>query len=138
MGIKLHQFEMDKTASRYVFKSGKIAEFIGGFYRTNIDSEIAELKAEIAAGIGSIWTTRGQEVVDSDDIDPVAVYKRKIIAEYEEQKARSLNNGESFSDTSGSGKAASTRVAGVGAAEGAARITAVTPGSIKVAQQANI
>jgi len=129
---------MDKTASKYIFKSGKVAEFIGGFYRTAIESEIKELNDEIAAGIGSIWVTKGQEVVDSDDIDPVAVYKRKIIAEYEAEKARSLNNGNSFSDTSGSGKPTGSNVAGVNAAashSGAAGHAAVVPGSIKVASK---
>lgn len=111
MGIKLHQFFIDKTASRYVFKSGKVAEFHGGAYRTSIESEIKELNAEIAAGIGSIWLVPGQEVIDSDDLDPVAVLKRKIIAEYEAEKARSESNGTSTYDISRS-KIAGTNVAG--------------------------
>ena len=88
MGIKLHQFEMSKDSCRYIFKSGKIAVFEGGMYRTTLESEISELNAEIAAGIGAIWIPEGAAIVDSDELDPVAVFKRKIIAEYEENKAR--------------------------------------------------
>ena len=133
MGTKLHQFYMDRTASRYVFKSGALAIFEGGVFRTSVESEINELKAEIAAGIGSIWQIKGQEVVDSDDIDPIAVMKRKIIAEYEENKARSLNTGVSTSDQTKALPAGTGKV-GVGAAVsnavGAAK--AVSVGSIKI------
>ena len=111
-----------------------IAEFLGGVYRTNVESEIAEFDLEIKNGLKSIWAIQGQEVVDSEDIDPIAVMKRKIIAEYEAEKKRSLDNGTSFSDTSGAGKAAGSNVAGVNAASsnsvGAAK--AVSVGSIKI------
>ena len=137
MGTKLHQFFMSKDSCRYVFKSGKIAVFEGGVYRTTSEVESAELVEQIQAGIGAIWQERGQEVVDSDDIDPVAVFKRKVIAEYEAEKARSLDNGESFSDTSGSGKAVGTsKNSGGNAAastSGAASIVGGVPaGSIKL------
>ena len=124
---------MDKTASRYVFKSGQLAVFIGGVYRTNVETEINELNAEIRAGIGAIWTIPGQEVVDSDDIDPMAVMKRKIIADYEKEKARSLDNGNSVSDQTKAVIAGTGKV-GTGAAVsntvGAAK--AVSVGSIKL------
>ena len=133
MGTKLHEFHMSKDTVRYIFKSGKIAIFHGGVFRTESESEAKELKEEIAAGIGAIWQVKGSEIVDSDDIDPIAVFKRKVIQEYEENKARSLANGESFSDVGGA-KPAGTGTVGVAAAisnsVGAAR--AVTPGSIKV------
>jgi len=140
MGVKLHEYHMDKTACRYIFKSGKVATFVGGIFRTSSELEIKELDAEIEAGIGSIFTMPGSEVVDSDDIDPIAVFKRKIIAEYEAEKARSLNNGESFSDTNtkpvgtnAMGGNAGTSNSGVAtAAVGAAR--AVPAGSIKLSK----
>lgn len=137
MGTKLHQYHMDHTACRYVFKSGKIAIFEGGVYRTAAEGEIKELNEEIAAGIGSIWVTKGSEIVDSDDIDPITVFKRKIIAEYEANKARSLNNGESFSDTSAVRPASSVAMAAVSAdststGAGAAKVTGVATGSIKI------
>lgn len=130
MGTKLHEFHMSKDTMRYVFKSGKVAEFFGGIFRTSNEKEADELKNEIELGIGAIWQERGSEIVDSDDIDPVAVFKRKIIAEYEAEKARSLDNGVSFSDTSAA-KPHGTGSVGVAAAvsnSGAARV--VTPGSI--------
>jgi hypothetical protein len=131
MGTKLHEFHMSADTSRYVFKSGKIAHFHGGVFRTSSESEAAELIAEIENGIGGIWQTKGSEIVDSDDIDPIAVFKRKVIAEYEAEKARSLNNGESFSDTAkakphGSG---AVGVAGAVSNSGAAH---VVPGSIRI------
>lgn len=135
MGIKLHEFHMSADTVRYIFKSGKIAHFHGGVYRTESESEAKELKDEIAAGIGAIWQNKGTEIVDSDDIDPIAVFKRKVIAEYEANKARSLANGESISDVSGM-KPAGTGTVGVTAAVsnsvGGAR--AVTPGSIKLSK----
>jgi hypothetical protein len=128
MGTKLHQFHMDKTASRFVFSNGKVALFEGGIYRTTSDAEADELKREIASGIGAIWQTAGQEIVDSDEIDPVAVFKRKIIAEYEAERARSLDNGASESDTKRA-QAAGSNVLGAVSAPG----VAVIPGSIKAA-----
>lgn len=140
MGIELHQYQADKTISRYIFKSGKIAVFLGGYYRTSIQSEIDELNAEIANGIGAIWVPAEGATINSDDLDPVAVMKRKIIAEYEAEKARSLNNGESFSDTSGSGKPVGSNAAGVNAvasnSSGAASVAKViTPGSINLGKK---
>lgn len=131
MGTKFHEFHMSKDSVRFVFKSGKIAVFDGGIYRTTSEAESKELKEEIISGIGAIWQVAGHEIVDSDDIDPVAVFKRKIIAEYEAEKARSLNNGESFSDTRvakpyGSG---AVGVSGAASNSGAA---GVVPGSISV------
>ena len=139
MGIKLHQFEMSKDSCRYIFKSGKIAVFEGGMYRTTLESEISELNAEIAAGIGAIWIPEGAAIVDSDELDPVAVFKRKIIAEYEENKARSLDNGSSTSDQNtgaligGTANSRSMAPISAGATSsqiGAAR--AVAPGSIRL------
>ena len=115
MGTKLHQFYMDKTAARYIFKTGKVAEFFGGVYRTASEIESDELKKEIAAGLTSIWQVPGQEIVDSEDIDPIAVMKRKIIAEYEAEKARANKNGVSTSDA-GSVKPSGTGTVGVNAA----------------------
>jgi len=119
MGTKLHQFYMDKTAARYIFKDGKIAEFIGGVYRTAIVGEIEQLKKEIEHGVSSIWQVPGQEIVDSDDIDPIAVMKRRIIAEYEAGKKHSENTGESKSDQT-KALPSGTGTVGVGAAVGAA------------------
>jgi len=130
-GKILAQFFIDKNAHRYIFKSGKTAEFFGGVYRTDISSEIAELQAEIKAGIGSIWQVAGQENINSLELDPMAVLKKKIIADYEADKARANANGESVSDVTPA-KPHGTGTVGVAAAVsnsiGAA--TAVKPGSI--------
>ena len=131
MGIKLHEFHMSRDSVRFIFKSGKIAVFEGGIYRTTSEAEAKELKDEIEAGIGAIWQVAGSEVVDSDDIDPVAVFKRKIIADYEADKARSLNNGESFSDTSKS-KPHGSGTVGVASAVSNSGAATIVPGSINV------
>lgn len=131
MGTKLHEFHMSKDSVRYIFKSGKIAVFDGGIYRTTSEAEVKELKEEIIAGIGGIWQEPGHEIVDSDDIDPIAVFKRKIIAEYEAEKARSLNNGTSFSDTTPT-KPHGTGTAGVASAVSNSGAANVVPGSIRV------
>lgn len=129
-GRILHQYFMDKTAARYIFKNGKVAEFFGGVYHTEIKNEIEELNAEIAAGIGAIKQIAGQETINSLELDPVAVFKRKIIAEYEAGKLHSMNTGDSVSD-SGSFKAAGTGSGGgANAVVGAARTVPV--GSINI------
>jgi len=98
MGTMLHQFRADMPSCRYVFKNGAMAVFENNWYRTSKQVEIDELNAEIAAGLQSIAVIPGQEKIDSDDLDPVAVFKAKIIAEYLANQERSLNNGESSSD----------------------------------------
>jgi hypothetical protein len=88
MGVLLHQFQIDAGIRNYVFRSGVTAVFNLGIYRTNVQSEIDELNEQIAAGLRSIWVPKDGATVDSDDIDPEAVMRRKIIAEYEASKAR--------------------------------------------------
>jgi hypothetical protein len=137
MGILYHQFQMDKQACRYVFKSGKIAEFIGGLYRTTVKSEIEELQAEIDSGIGSIWVPPEAPTIDSEDMDPVAVMKKKVIAEYLAQQARAQNNGESTSESdpkTGMGNTKNLAAVSAGSTSGATA-TAVPPGSITAARK---
>ena len=133
MGILLHQYRSDAASCNYIFKSGKRAEFHGHMFRTSIKSEIEELDAEIAAGIGAIAIPADGPTIDSDDLDPVSVMKKKIIAEYEADKRRAEDIGVSTSDRSNSGMVNSktmSEVAGasISGASGAARV--ITPGKI--------
>lgn len=81
-----NQYFSNIPACRYVFKSGKVAEFMSGKYLTAIDSEIAELEQEIKEGHPHIFIKKGHETADND---PLAGLKQKIINDYiaSQQKA---------------------------------------------------
>lgn len=46
----VNQYQSTVPSIRFVFKSGVVAHFINGRYRTSKAEEVAELNSEIAAG----------------------------------------------------------------------------------------
>ena len=81
-------FRCAVLSSRYVFKNGKVAPFIGGKYTTDIAHEIAELDAEIAQRHPHI-TANKEEVVTLSE--PMEVLKQKFFAEFEAAQKAALN-----------------------------------------------
>ena len=130
MGTILHQFKADLPSCRYVFKSGKVAEFFSYMYRTKDPKEIEELNTEIAAGIGSIFIPEDGPTIDSEDLDPMNVLRKKFFAEFEASKARAENIGESTSTQNRVVPANTRNTAAVAgpSISGAARI--ITPGTL--------
>lgn len=79
------------NAGKYIFKSGKEAPFVNGEFLTDVESEIAELDAEVKAKHPHIFIEVGKEEVDSDQPAPLEALRAKIIADYLETQ-RAANN----------------------------------------------
>lgn len=92
-----HQFKSSISSCKFILSNGKNANFVQGVYRTDIESEVAELKREIEQGHPYI-SYLGQ--VSAADLDPIAVIKRKAIEEYEAQKAATQNPKRDMGNTS--------------------------------------
>lgn len=75
-------FKSHIISSKYHFKNGKEANFINGEFYTNIDSEIAELEAEIENGHAYIYIDKERMNVDTEKLDPISEIKRKAVEEY--------------------------------------------------------
>lgn len=58
-------FKAHLPSVNYIFQNGKPAIFVLGRYVTSVDSEIAELKAEIAAGHPHIYIDANEETTDA-------------------------------------------------------------------------
>jgi hypothetical protein len=86
----VNQYFCTLPSSQYVFKTGKVAAFIGGTYRTDIETECAELDAEIKTGHPHIYVT-DEKTVDTTKLDPMANLKEKIIADYLATQARAVD-----------------------------------------------
>lgn len=79
-----HQFNCTLASCKFVLKNGKVVNFVAGKYYTSIESEFAELKAEVDSEHPHI-SYAGE--VNKADMDPVAALKRKAIEEYLAEQA---------------------------------------------------
>ena len=83
MAIK-HVFLNSLNFCKYIFASGKEANFISGQYLTSDPAEIEELTRE--AGMGhphiSIPTDEAKRTIDTTITDPLIAIKAKAVAEY--------------------------------------------------------
>lgn len=109
-----HIFKSTLGSSQYIFggdpekKSdpirGKVAHFMqsvgktGSEFKTAVEAEIKELKAEISAGHPHIFQDANpvNQTIDSD-ADPLAALKAQIRAELIAEGKKVTNTGESFS-----------------------------------------
>lgn len=67
-------------SAQYVFKSGGVAEFIGGKFLTDDPVHIQELDAEV--GRRNQFISKGAKKLKTSDLDPVAEIKRQAVEEY--------------------------------------------------------
>ena len=79
-----HQFKSSILSCKFILSNGKNANFVNGIYRTDLDSEVAELQEEIKHGHPYI-SYLGQ--VSAADLDPISVIKKKAVEEYLAQQA---------------------------------------------------
>jgi hypothetical protein len=79
-----HQFKSSILSCKFILSNGKNANFVNGIYRTDLDSEVAELQEEIKQGHPYI-SYLGQ--VSAADLDPISVIKKKAVEEYLAQQA---------------------------------------------------
>ena len=86
-----HKFCSNLPSSKYIFKSGKVANFVRGQYLTSIESEIAELNADIGFGHPNIHIDPKERTVDSLHADPLAKIKKLAIEEYLAAQQRAVD-----------------------------------------------
>lgn len=77
--------------SRYVFSNGTVATFRGDTFITDDESEIAQLDNEIRLKHPSIYEDPRQRGIDPKTLDPMEIFKEKIIAEYLTKVASAQN-----------------------------------------------
>lgn len=68
--------------SRYAFKNGVVANFLGGRFTTGIQYQIDELMSDVSMGHAHISIDKENLQVDTAETDPLAGIKAKAIAEY--------------------------------------------------------
>jgi hypothetical protein len=104
----LHVFYGRLLSFKYLYKSGVEAIFQQDLldpsvsvYRTGDDDRAKELMEEITLHKNPyIFQRKGQETIQSDMVDPVEAYKRKIIEEYEAKRAAEVASGQADMGTS--------------------------------------
>lgn len=79
--------------SKYTFKDGHEAYFVGGVFYTQDPTEYAELMAEIRARHPLIHQVAGEEAVDLKEVDPVRQIEERAIAAYKAQ-VEAANKGD--------------------------------------------
>lgn len=80
-------FQTGMMSCKFVFSNGKVANFVGGKYYTDLDNEIAELNREISAGNPNI-AYFGK--MAKADINPANALKRAAIREFLEEQRRKV------------------------------------------------
>jgi hypothetical protein len=88
---------------QYLFKNGKSAAFIGGAYYTDVESEIKELQDEVTNRHPIIFIDPAQSQIDSADLDPMSVLKKKFYAEFLAQQAAAVQKDRDMGTTSQTG-----------------------------------
>ena len=70
---------------KYIFTNGVAANFVNGKYATPVESEIAELDAQIRQGHSHLYVDKDEITIDYDHTDPLAELKKKFFAEFTAQ-----------------------------------------------------
>lgn len=125
---KFHQFCANLPSCKYIFKSGKVANFVGGKYVTTIDSEIAELEEEIKFGHPHIFVDANERTVESEKADPLAAIKKKAIEEYLAAQAKAVDPNNDMGNTVGGNSA----VAGIQTSQ---TVSGISRGSVTVGKK---
>ena len=71
----------------FIFGDGSVAAFIGGRFTTVDPGKTAALDNEILAGNPHIYRDENQLTMTESELDPMYELRKKIIADYEAQKA---------------------------------------------------
>lgn len=87
----LRVFKSTFPSINYIFKNGKAAIFQQGVFRTDVEWEIKELEAEVAASHPHIFIDENEREIDSEMVDPMNALRAKIIADYIAQQAAATN-----------------------------------------------
>lgn len=96
-------FKSTQPSIQYCFKNGKIAAFANFEYATELESEIAELQAEIGEeGQGKsrhphLYVDPDKAEIDTEAMDPLEVIRKKAVEEYIKTQARAMNASKNVS-----------------------------------------
>lgn len=63
---------------QFIFKDGKVANFLGGRYLTNTPKEVEELDAEVALGHPHIYVKSEELTIDTTFVDPMDAIREKV------------------------------------------------------------
>lgn len=86
--VILNVYKSQVSSIKYVFKDGREACFVNGIYRTADAAEIEELDKELSGGRHPIlYIDKAEKTIESNRIDPMAVLRENIIAEYLAEQA---------------------------------------------------
>lgn len=100
--------------STVIFPDGTSAGFVNGRYTTQDEEKAAILRQAIEGGNNSLYLDAEKPKLTEAELDPMAEYKARVIAEYLEKQANAASNDRGTStqgrlnvaDTSSIGEAA--------------------------------
>lgn len=113
-------FKSSTLSCKYIFKDGSCGYFMNGRLTTDNPIHIAELEKEVELNHPTIYVDEKDSVAETAQLDPMADYKKRIIAEYEAARAQS-----SLHDVGNS-----TKEAGAGTGVGTTENTGVAAAKI--------
>lgn len=91
-------FRNNVKHSKYIFRNGKVANFVDGVYVTTVEWEVEELMKEVKARHPHIHLMDGKDIPQTADEAREAL-RAKIIAEHEATKARTMNKDNDAGNT---------------------------------------
>ena len=100
----LTQFKCSILSSKYIFKAGAVAHFVGGTYNTSDPEEIVELTNEVTKKHPNI-TKVG--VFAKSDLDPLKGLKKRFYAEFLAEQEAAQNGSRDFGKSDRTGLIAS-------------------------------
>ena len=113
--------------STVIYPDGTVAAFIGGRYTTKDKYKASILQDAIAAGHPHIYVDTAKLQLTEAELDPMAEYKARVIAEYEASKIAGDKNSDKGSSTQGRLNVADTNSVGEAAADSTSGAAASTP-----------
>lgn len=97
---KIFQLFFSSVFSMQVISSkGKAMAFVGGRYWTDDEGEINDLQGLIDAGNQTIYRNENQLTIAEDELDPMNVLRKKIIAEYLAEQAAQIDSSNDRGNT---------------------------------------
>lgn len=100
----LHVFKSRIPSCKFLFKNGKEANFIGGRFMTDVQSEIDELQAEVTLNHPHIYVDSAEAKVDSEKLDPLEEIRKKAVADYLAKQAAAVATSNDRGSTAQGGK----------------------------------
>jgi hypothetical protein len=110
----VHLFNSNLPSVRYIFKSGEAAVFVNGVYTTNDPEKIAELTTECKRGHPNLFIDQKRVTVSMDELNPMAVLRKKIREELLAEQAAARDMGNSIAKP-GTGQVNTAGIAGIAA-----------------------